>query len=193
MNAAQIHLALNHAPLFLSILGGGILILGMIKKNESFKNLSLYFLVAAALFTVPVFLTGEGTEELIEDLAGVNENALERHEDMAKISLIIIIGTGAVALAGMFLKKKAGMSRIISIIALILSLASFVALAQTAHLGGLIRHSELKAGATSRTDESDNEAGEENESDKMAPQGQKVVPDSLNKTESKMNKGEDDD
>ena len=66
MNAAQIHLALNHAPLFLSIIGGGILILGMIKKNESFKNLSLYFLIAAALFTVPVFLTGEGTEVLVE-------------------------------------------------------------------------------------------------------------------------------
>ena len=83
MNAAQIHLALNHAPLFLSIIGGGILILGMIKKNESFKNLSLYFLIAAALFTVSVFLTGEGTEELVEKLPGVNETAIEEHEYMA--------------------------------------------------------------------------------------------------------------
>ncbi|HEY6063196.1 MAG TPA: hypothetical protein VIV35_06280 [Chitinophagaceae bacterium] len=89
MNAAQIHLALNHAPLFLSILGGGILMLGMIKKNGSFKNLSLYFLVAAAVFTAPVFLTGEGTEELIEHLPGVNEASIGRHEDMAKISLIV--------------------------------------------------------------------------------------------------------
>ena len=73
MNSAQIHLALNHVPLFLSILGAAILILGIIKKNESFKNLSLYLLVAAAIFTAPVFLTGEGTEELVERLPGVNE------------------------------------------------------------------------------------------------------------------------
>lgn len=102
MNAAQIHLALNHAPLFLSIIGGVILILGMIKKNESFKNLSLYFLIAAALFTVPVFLTGEGTEELVENLPGVNETAIEEHEDMAKISLIIIIITGAISLLWLY-------------------------------------------------------------------------------------------
>ena len=62
MNAAQIHLALNHAPLFLSVIGGGILILGMIQKNETIKTLSLFLLLAAALFTIPVFLTGEGTE-----------------------------------------------------------------------------------------------------------------------------------
>src|SRR4026208_1330387 len=104
MNAAQIHLALNHAPLFLSILGGGILILGMIKRNDLLKNLSLFFLVAAAIFTAPVFLTGEGTDELVEHFPGVNKTAIERHEEMAKISLVIIIITGAIALLGIILK-----------------------------------------------------------------------------------------
>lgn len=195
MNAAQIHLALNHAPLFLSILGGGILLLGMIKKNESFKNLSFYFLIAAAIFTIPVFLTGEGTEELIEHLPGVNESAIERHEDMAKISLIIIIITGIVALAGFFLKKKAGIAKAIWGTALILSLASFGGIAKTAHLGGLIRHSELQAGATTEVKENESEAGEEddNKIDKIFPQGDKAIADSLTNTGPKINKEKDDD
>ncbi|MBK8951738.1 MAG: hypothetical protein IPM85_04855 [Chitinophagaceae bacterium] len=147
MNSAQIHLALNHAPLFLSATGGLILILGYIRKNEDFKRLSCYFLIAASLFTIPVFVTGEGTEELVEHLPGVNEAAIEKHEDMAKISMVIIALTGVVALAGLFLRKNNILRKFIIAGAVFLSLASFGTMAQTAHLGGLIRHAELGNGS----------------------------------------------
>lgn len=148
MNAAQIHLALNHAPLFFSIIGGGILLLGMLKKNDSFKQLSYYFFVIAALIAIPVFLTGEGTEELVENLPGVTENAIEEHEEMAKISLLIISIAGAVSLIGLFLKRNTQLAKIVFFVVFILSLASFGTMAQTAHLGGLIRHSEIQSGST---------------------------------------------
>mgnify|MGYP001476116036 CR=1 FL=1 len=106
MNAAQIHLALNHVPLFLSLMGGLILILGMIRKNESFINLSLFLIIAAALFTAPVFLTGEGTEEIVEGIPGIQEPAIENHEDMAKISLIIIVIKVISALIVLFFRKN---------------------------------------------------------------------------------------
>ncbi|MBL7709537.1 MAG: hypothetical protein JNJ86_10720 [Chitinophagaceae bacterium] len=190
MNAAQIHLALNHAPLFLSLIGGGILLLGMIKKNESFKNLSLYFLIAAAVFTIPVFLTGEGTEELVENLPGVNENAIEEHEEMAKISLIIISIMGGLALIGLFIRNKASMARILFSGLVLLSLGSFVTMAQTAHLGGLIRHSEILNGTTA------NEGKEENEEDEMKgenKEAEKPGKDSLRQVELNGKKDKDDD
>jgi len=152
MNSAQIHLALNHMPLLLSLLGGILLIIGMIKKNASFKSLSLYLLVAAALFTAPVYLTGEGTEEMVEHLNGVNESAIEKHEDMAKITMVIIAITGAISLIGLFLQKNIRFSKLILGITLVLSFASFGTMAQTAHLGGLIRHSELQNGSVSEND-----------------------------------------
>ncbi len=161
MNAAQIHLALNHIPLFFSIIGGGVLLLGILRKNEGFINLSLYMLVAAALFTAPVFLTGEGTEELVEKAAGVNEAAIESHEEMAKISLIVIIATGVMALAGLLVRKKASLLKGLLILTVLLSLASFVTMAQTAHLGGLIRHTELQGGISTGTGEKGNEKEEE--------------------------------
>lgn len=190
MNAAQIHLALNHAPLFLSLIGGGILLLGMIKKNESFKNLSLYFLIAAAVFTIPVFLTGEGTEELVENLPGVNETAIEEHEEMAKISLIIISIMGGLALIGLFIRNKASMTRVLFSGLVLLSLASFVTMAQTAHLGGLIRHSEIQNGATA------NEGKEENEEDEMKgenKEAEKMGKDSLRQVEKNEKLDKDDD
>lgn len=191
MNAAQIHLALNHAPLFLSAIGGVILILGMIRKNESFKNLSFYLLVAAAIFTAPVFLTGEGTEELIENLPSVNKTAIESHEDMAKLSLIIIIISGIIALAGIFLRKKAGFSKIVSGITFLLSLASFGTMVQTAHLGGLIRHSELQAASLTDTNETEEE-GEE-QKDKAIRVDEKTIKDSLKQNEKGLKKKNDDD
>lgn len=189
MNAAQIHLALNHAPLFLSIIGGGILILGMIKKNESFKTISLYMLVAAAILTAPVYLTGEGTEELVEHLPGVNEAAIEEHEEMAKISLIIIIITGAVALIGLLLRKNAAVAKLAFIGAVLLSLASFGTMAQTAHLGGLIRHSELQAGATAAEGGNEKEEGEGEENEER----EKKVSDTLKSAEKGEKKKDDDD
>ncbi len=146
MNAAQIHLALNHAPLFLSLIGGITLMIGIIKKNTSFRNFSFVLLAVAALFTLPVYFTGEGTEELVERIPGVNEPAIEAHEEMAKISLIVIAITGLFSLAGLLFRKNSGMARVITFIALLLSLVSFGTMAQTAHLGGKIRHSELSTG-----------------------------------------------
>lgn len=155
MNEAQIHLALNHAPLFLSAFGGALLILGMIRKNNSFKQLSLYLMVLAAILTAPVFLTGEGTEEMVENIPGINETMIEQHEDMAKIALIIICIGGAVALIGLLFKKNAALTKLVFVSVLFLSIASFGTMAQTAHLGGLIRHSELQNGTPTENGEAE--------------------------------------
>lgn len=168
MNTAQIHLALNHVPLFFSLIGGGILIAGIIKKNESFKTLALWLLVTGAVFTIPVFFTGEGTEEMVENLPGVNENAIETHEAMAKISLAVIAATGITALAGLFFRANKSIGKFILSVCFFLSLASFALMAQTAHSGGKIRHSELQKGASAYNEEeekNDNGGGNENDDD----------------------------
>ncbi len=189
MNAAQIHLALNHAPLFLSVIGGGILLAGLFRKNDSYISLALYFLIAAALFTIPVFQTGEGTEELVEKTVGVNETAIEAHEDMAKISLIIILITGAFSLAGLVIRKNPSIRRIILSVTALLALASFGTMAQTAHLGGLIRHTELQAGQNGAADSGkegkDKEEDNKNETKKM--------PDSTSQQKTEVPDKDDDD
>lgn len=191
MNAAQIHLALNHIPLFFSIIGGLILLLGLFRKNEGFISLSLYMLIAAAIFTAPVFLTGEGTEELVEKAVGVNESAIESHEDMAKISLIVIIITGALALAGLLFRKKPALAKGILPLTILFSLASFGTMAQTAHLGGLIRHTELQSDVSAGGAEADKEKENEEEENKT-PQLNNAAPvaDSTGKQDKK---GKDDD
>lgn len=161
MDASQIHLALNHVPLFFSIVGGLILLYGFIKKQDQIKYLSLYFMIIAGLFTVPVYLTGEGTEEAVEQLPGVSEGLIESHEEMAKIGLIIIIITSIIALITLILKKKTSLLKPALLLCIVLSFASFGVMAQTAHLGGQIRHSEIRNGAVIQENKNGESKGDE--------------------------------
>lgn len=157
MNASQIHLALNHVPLFFSVAGGLILVYGFIRKADSVKLLSLYFMIIAALFTIPVYLTGEGAEETVEELPGVSESIIGRHEQMAQLGLIVIIIAGILALGALLIKKKPALLKTSLLVCTFLSFLSFGVMAKTAHLGGQIRHSEIRHGAVSSTEKEDTE------------------------------------
>ncbi|HET9056905.1 MAG TPA: hypothetical protein VFN30_08675 [Chitinophagaceae bacterium] len=167
MNPAQIHLALNHVPILLSITGATILLVGSLKNNDTIKLTAVYVLLCAAIFAVPVFLTGEGTEEIVEKIQGISQSDIEKHESSAKISLILIIATGIVALASAILKRKKASFKIAVTTSLILALASFGSFLQTAHSGGIIRHTELRSNsATQNQDSKNHEQPIKNESEK---------------------------
>ncbi|HET9433605.1 MAG TPA: hypothetical protein VFO37_07600 [Chitinophagaceae bacterium] len=151
MNASQIHLALNHVPLFFSLAGGLILLYGFIRKQDQIKSLSLYFMIIAAVFTIPVYLTGEGTEENVENLPGVSDVLIESHEEMANVGLILILIAGIVALATLLIKRTASLAKPFLMFCVVLAFASFGVMVQTAHLGGQIRHSEIRNSAVVST------------------------------------------
>jgi len=155
MNATQLHLALTHVPVILTFTGLGFLTGSYFIKNSFLTKVAFFTLAAAALFALPVYFTGEGTEHAIENLPGVSESIIEEHEDLAKTALIVIIVTGLLALAGMFFTKR--FAKGIKITVLVLAIGSAAVLAQTAHLGGQIRHSEIRPDFVSvtNTDRSD--------------------------------------
>jgi uncharacterized membrane protein len=147
MNASQIHLALTHVPVILSFVGLIVLIVALIKKNETVTKTSFYILLAAGLFTLPVYFTGEGAEEIVENLPGVSESIISKHEDVAAFTLIIIAITACLALAGLLFYNKKSIGKLARIGVFVLSIVAAGAMAQTAHLGGQIRHSEIRPGA----------------------------------------------
>ena len=147
MNATQIHLALTHVPVMLSIIGLVILILSFFRKNDTLAKTALSILLAAGLLTIPVFFTGEGAEEVVEKLPGVSEAIIEKHEDFAKITLALVSVSGLLALIGLVAYAFGRFVTMVKVLALILSVVSAGAMAQTAHLGGQIRHSEIRSAA----------------------------------------------
>jgi uncharacterized membrane protein len=158
MNTSQIHLALTHLPVVLSLVGMIMLIVSLVRKNPVLSKTSFYLLFFAGLAALPVFFSGEGAEETVEHLPGVSESLIEEHEDFAKIALFAILATALIAFIGLLRSSIGVLAKPIRLMTLMLALASSVLLAQTAHLGGQIRHTEIRPGATAINGEN-NETG----------------------------------
>ncbi len=146
MNSVQLHLALTHVPVILSLAGLIMLIVAFIIKNTTLTKTSYILILIAGIAAIPVFFSGEGTEEAIENLPGVSEAGIERHEGVAKAAMVSIAAAGLMALAALFSFKWQVAPRILKIVVLVFGIASGGLMAQTAHLGGQIRHTEIRNG-----------------------------------------------
>jgi uncharacterized membrane protein len=156
MNPSQIHLALTHAPIILSVAGFVILLVSFITKNLVVRKTALYIILFAGIISIPVYFSGEGTEELIEDLPGISHDRIEEHEEIAKIAFIAMLATGIAALISLALFNKRS-EKTLSILTLVLALATSVIMAQTSHLGGQISHSEIRNEGTINTSEEESD------------------------------------
>ena len=97
---------LNHIPVLGTAFGLALLAWALFKRSEELKRVSLGVLVIVALFAIPAYLTGEPAEEAIEHLPGVNEEAIEEHEDAAKFAFAGVLVLGAVALGALILFRR---------------------------------------------------------------------------------------
>ena len=145
MNWAHLHLMLNHLPVLGTIFGLLLLTWAVVRRDETLQRAALATFVLTALAAIPVFLTGEPAEEIVEDLAGTAKTAIESHEEAAVIALIAIEALGAMALAVLLFFRRRVVPRALAGAALVFALATAGWMAQTANLGGRIRHAELGA------------------------------------------------
>lgn len=143
MNSVQMHLALTHVPVVLSLVGLVMLIIALLTRNSTLVKTSYIIILIAAVATLPVYFSGEGAEEAIEYLPGVSKNLIEEHEEVAKLSMISIGIAGIAALAALLFNKLRYAGKYFKIAVLLIAICSGGLMAQTAHLGGQIRHTEI--------------------------------------------------
>lgn len=169
MNSVQMHLALTHVPVILSMVGLIILVVAFLIKNPTLTTTSYVLILTAGIAAIPVFLTGEGTEEVVENLPGVSEAVIERHEEVAALAMISIGVAALMAAAALASVKWQFAPRVFRVATLFLALTSAGLMLQTAHLGGQVRHTEIRSGFALQSGDADapatNEAGREEEPD----------------------------
>ena len=143
MNAAHFHLLLNHLP----VLGAfGLLLLfaiAFIRRDGSLARLTLALSVGIAAASIAVFLTGEPAEEIVEEIAGVSRNAIEPHEESARIATIAFGAFGAAAVVALIAFRRRAFPRWMTATAVAGMLALSGLMGWTANLGGQIRHTEI--------------------------------------------------
>ena len=146
MNDAHLHLIVNHFPVMVPILGLGILITGMILKNNSVKNTAYVLFIVAAIFAAFSMGTGEGAEELVEDMPSVGKQIIHEHEEMAEKLAIVLYVLGVISIGALFLSyKKHAKAQLVSYVAVVVAIISVFFAQQTGTTGGEVRHTEIRA------------------------------------------------
>jgi uncharacterized membrane protein len=165
MNAAHMHLLINHLPVIGAVIALALLTLAVVRRSDELARVTfwLYALLGAA--SVVVYLTGEPAEEVVERLAGVSEPLIEQHEEAALIATIAMVAAGALALLATFVFRRKPLPRRIVGGGLVVALLIFGLMGWTANLGGLIRHTEIRSGAVSSSATSESRSGEERDED----------------------------
>jgi uncharacterized membrane protein len=153
MNTAQIHLALNHMPVIIIPVGLVIFLVGSLVKSRSVVKVGAWCLVVAGVLVLPAYFTGEGAEEIVEHLPGVLEDFIEEHEEAA-LPAAVLGGVTALLAAVYLIAARAGRipPKVLSASVVVCAVAAVILFVRTAHLGGLIRHQELRSGFVAVTE-----------------------------------------
>jgi len=148
-SATHLHLMLNHVPVLGTIFVLIVLVWGLVRRSREITSLGLLFTVILALVTIPIYLTGDPTEEAQEHAPWFDKQRAHDHEEKAERGLIAVLVTGAVALGALYLRRggRPGNGAVTGLATAGLAVSAGL-FALAALEGGQIHHEELRpAGA----------------------------------------------
>jgi len=147
MNAAALHLAINHLPV-VGILLATIAVAWAYYKNQTdLTDGALLLTALVAVLALPVFMSGEPAEEFLKtiQLLDIDGTRIERHEWFATFALITIEAAGGFALITYFQRRHQNQAihdKRLLILVMVSCIVATAIMMRTAQLGGQIHHSE---------------------------------------------------
>jgi uncharacterized membrane protein len=148
MNDAHLHMVVNHFPIIGTIFGFGILIVGLVLKNKTLQNTSYALFIVAAIFGAFSMGTGEGAEELVEDMPNIGKQIIHEHEELAEKLAVLLYVLAGLSLAGLYLNfKNNAKAKLLSFLILGVATAGLFLVQKVGTSGGEIRHTEIRANA----------------------------------------------
>ncbi len=146
MNPSELHLAINHLPVFSTLFGIFILFGGLIFKKDVLRNLAYFMLILGTLGSLASVYTGEEAEELVEDyFPEISHEIIHEHEESAEAARNVSIALGVLSIIALFLNRtKRPMEGIFSWILIVGGIIGMVMLMRAAHTGGEIMHLEIR-------------------------------------------------
>ena len=148
MNDAHLHMVVNHFPIIGTIFGFGILVVSLILKNKTLQNTSYVLFIVAAIFGALSMSTGEGAEELVEDMPNIGKQIIHEHEELAEKLAVLLYVLAVLSLAGLYLNfKKHSKAKPLSFLILSVVTVGLFLVQKVGTSGGEIRHTEIRANA----------------------------------------------
>jgi uncharacterized membrane protein len=146
MNEAHFHLIVNHLPIIFPIVGLIVILSGFIFKLEVLKRMAFVIFVIGSLSTIAAMSSGEGAEEIVENISGVSHDYIETHEEAAEAFAITSYILGALSLIALWANlRKKKFSVVLTVLVFLMAGVVIFLGSRTGTTGGEIRHEEIRA------------------------------------------------
>lgn len=153
LDGAHPHLLVNHLPVVLAPCALVLLLSGIWFRSRHLERAGLIACIAVTLTGIASYWTGEPAEEVVQGLPGVTGPILGEHAEAGNFALQCALVLGPIALVTLVLSLRRAVTPKVALWTSVLLAALAVAIfARTAYLGGLIRHTEIRAGAVTGSD-----------------------------------------
>jgi uncharacterized membrane protein len=144
LNAPHIHLMLNHVPIMGFAFALLVAVGGWLWKSDAVVRAGLVLFLITGLATVPVFLSGEAAHEVVEEIAGVNDEAIDVHEELGERGMFAALGVAILAAFALFRYRTQALPRPLVLATLTAGLVGFALLGYAGFQGGMIHHEEIR-------------------------------------------------
>jgi uncharacterized membrane protein len=145
MNDAHFHLIVNHFPIITPLIGFFVMVGGLVFRSEIVKRSAYLIFIIGGLLAIVAFATGDGAEEVLESLGGIDEKVIKAHEEKAETLAILSYILGALSIIGLWANwKQKPFSNLFGITTLVFCAVVLLFAKQTGTTGGEIRHTEIR-------------------------------------------------
>jgi hypothetical protein len=145
---AHLHLLVNHAPIFGSLFAFLLLVASYFTSMDVLRRAALVVLIATALAGAAANLSGDAAEETVKGLPGVRHDDIEAHSQMGDKAYIFGGILGVLSLGALVRWRRRPIPASATLVMVLATAFVGGAMMYTGLLGGRIRHTEVRPGAT---------------------------------------------
>jgi MYXO-CTERM domain-containing protein len=145
---AHFHLLVNHAPIFGSLFALALLVASYFTSADVLRRTAFVVLIGTAIAAAAANLSGDAAEEAVKGLPGIKHDLIEAHSEMGDKSYYLAGALGVLALAALVRWRRRPIPAGVTVAAVLATAFVGGAMVYTGLLGGRIRHTEIRPGAT---------------------------------------------
>ena len=148
MTGVHLHLLANHVPILGTLFALILLAASFFVAPDVLRRTALVVLIVSAVAGAVAYFTGEPAEDAIRGFPGVQRALIHEHEEMAEVAWIVTGIVGLLALIVLVRWRRTAIPRGVAVGAFVVTAVASGLMGYTGLLGGRIRHTEIRPGAT---------------------------------------------
>ena len=148
LTGVHLHLLVNHAPIFGALFAVCLFLASYVWAPDALRRSAFVVLIFTGGAGAISNYTGDPAEDAIRGFPGVKRALIREHEEMGEKSFIVASLVGVVAIVLLARTRRGPVSGGMAATGLIASLIVFGMMAYTGLLGGRVRRTEVRSGAT---------------------------------------------